>query len=181
MTRGRRKGVTRYGWWIGLFVAPLLINGMVWKALVVPARNQLEAWQETATVRKLTPKFEALLVESRKILADWARSAFTSDDPSAVMQAIQRLAGVHHVRIKELSATGQPTGRSDQAASIGTLPLELEVTGRFSQLAHWMNGVEGQSGLQIDSWTLAPGQMAGQAHRLTIKMTAFLRTSAPNG
>lgn len=173
--------VARYGWWVGLFVVPLLINGMTWTALVVPARKQVETWQETAAIREITPKFEALLAESQKTLADRARSSFASDDPSAAMQAIQRLAEVHHVRIKELSAIGQTAGGSHQAASIGVVPLELEVTGHFSQLARWMSAIEGHSGLQIDSWTFAPGQAAEQAHRLTIKMTAFLRASTTHG
>jgi len=110
------------------------------------------------------------------VLADWRRSSFTSDDPAAVMQAVERLAGRHHVQLKQLSAVGTTASAEHATGSAnGVIPVEVEATGRFNQLAHWMSDVEARSGLQMDSWELAPIKTAEQSYRLTVRMTAFLQ------
>ena len=168
--------VARDGRWIALMAIPLVVNSVAWVTLVVPQRRELEVWRETQTVTELKPKLESLLAESHQMVTDWRRTAFTNDDPSAVMQAIQRLAGQHHVQIKELSASQAAVGHTAPLGSTSSvMPLELEVTGRFSQLAHWISDVEAQAGLQIDSWKLSSEEGADQFRRLTIKMSAFLQ------
>ena len=92
------------------------------------------------------------------------------------MPAIKKLAGRHHVQVQQLNVSGAMAESADHGTLPAgkTVPVELEATGRFSQLARWMSDVERQSGLQVDSWDLVPAKAAGQSYRLTVKMTALL-------
>ena len=166
--------------WLAVGALPLLVNMMVWGVFVVPQRRQLSAWQEAQALITLKPKLASLVTDSHRLAMEWDRTAFRADDPSAVMQRIQRLAGQHGVQIKEISTQGeegQATGHERTVAGFSTLPLDLEVSGSFSKIARWMNAVESQSCLQIDAWILAPEKDAGQASRLSVNLTAFLRAT----
>ena len=164
------------GPWLAVVIIPLTVNVAVWRVLVVPQQATLRAWRNAQVLTEFQPKLVALLSESRQTLAEWRRTSFASDDPSAAIQAVKRLAGRHHVQLKQLSASGAVAQAAHAApSSRGAIPVEVEATGRFSHLAHWLNEVETQSGLQVDTWELALAKAADQSCRLTVKMTAFLR------
>ena len=172
----RRSLTSRYGPGLAVVIIPLAVNVAVWRALVVPQQVTLRAWQNAQVLTELQPKLEALLSDSRQTLTEWRRTTFASDDPSAVMQVVQRLAGHHHVELKQLSASGAVVSAAHAALpSQGAVPMEVEATGRFGQLARWLSEVETQSGLQVDAWDLAPAKAADQSYRLTVKLTGFLR------
>ena len=168
--------VRAYGMWVALLAIPLIVNGALWKFLVVPQRAELRAWRETQVIAELRPKLESLLTQSGQMLTDVSRTSFTQQDPSAVMQAVKRLAGLHHVQVKEVRMAGQEvTSGGTTIPGFSTMPMELSVSGRFSKLAQWISDVEGQSGLQVDSWTMTPGTGPSDPHQLSVKLTAFLR------
>ena len=166
-----RPSLKGYLPWAALFIAPLLINFLVWAALVRPPQQQRHRWQDARSLAELKPKLDSLLAESHRVLMDAERTGFTSDDPSSVTQAIDRLAGRHRVTLGKIDTKrDQEKARGDTAMS-----LTVDVRGRFSKLAHWMSEVEAQSGLQIDSWTISAGDKPGDPHTLTVNLTAFMR------
>ena len=164
--------IRSYAGWVVLLGLPLALNVVMWRTLVVSQQRQLEAWQGEQRLSELKPKLTALLAESRGMVNELERTRVTRDDPSVVMQVLQRLAERHRVQIKELSAQGQ---RSETPASgASSVPLDLQVTGRFTKLAHWMSDLEAQPDVQIDSWTLEPSKDLDVPHQLTVHLTAFL-------
>ena len=166
-----RRSLKGYLPWAALFVAPLAINLVVWAVLVRPPQQQARRWQDARALVELKPKLDWLLAESHRMMMDAERTGFTSDDPSSVTQAIDRLAGRHRVTLGKIDTKqDQEKGRGDTAMS-----LTVDVRGRFSKLAHWMSEVEAQSGLQIDSWTISAGEKPGDLHTLTVNLTAFMR------
>ena len=161
--------------WIALGALPVLLNVSIWKTFVVPQQAQLGAWREAQALITLKPKLASLVTESHQLAMAWDRTAFRADDPAAVTQRIQRLAGQHGVQIKEMATQGQAKDHERIVPGFSTLPLDLEVTGSFSKIARWMNAVESQSCLQMDSWILTPDKEAGRASHLSVSLTAFLR------
>ena len=164
-----------YGRWALVFAVPLLVNLAIWRVLVEPQRASVRNARDAQAIATLKPKLEALTTESRQLRATTGQSAFASNDPSSVMQMIQRLAAKHHVAVKELSSKGQSEKSGRAIAGYATVPVDLQVSGRFNQLAHWISAVESQPGLQVESWTLTPGKDAADATSLTVALTAFLR------
>ena len=175
-----RALISRSGRWVALLVLPLIVNGLVWRGMVAPAREELRAWRDTQVLADIQPTFAALLTHSEQMITAWERRGFSQEDPDAAMQQLQRLGGRHHVHITQISAIGQrtlaPTGQTTSLLpTVSTIPLELAVTGTFGQLARWISDVEAQPGLQIDSWTLEPDKEVGQLDRFTVHLSAFLR------
>jgi type II secretory pathway component PulM len=166
-----RHSLKGYLPWTALFLAPVAVNLLMWTALVRPSQHEARRWQDAQTLVELKPKLDALLADSHRMLMDVERTGFSKDDPSAVTQAIERLAGRHRVELGTIDT------KQDQAKSRseGAMLLTVDVHGRFSKLAHWMSDVEAQSGLQIDSWTLSAGEKPGDLHTLTVQLTAFMR------
>ena len=156
------------GRWVVFLALPLLVNGILWTAVVMPQRNRLRAWHDAHAIVTLRPQLATLLTDGQQAIQQWPQTDFGADDPSAPMQRIQRLAGAHHVKVSEL--------QSGQAAPSqhATRPLELEVTGSFGKLAHWLSAVESQAGFRIERWTLSPGTEPGAPNHLTVKITALL-------
>ena len=165
------------GPWLAAVLIPLLLNFILWRTIVIPQQAKLSTWRTTQILTKLQPKFTALLSEAHQALAEWRRTSFASDDPSAVMPAIQRLAANHHVEVKQLNVSGATTAQVEHGmfAAGKKVPVEVEAIGRFGLLARWLSDIERQSGFQIDSWDLlAPANALDQSCRLTVKMTAIL-------
>ena len=157
--------------WALALSLPLAANLLVWRGVLVPQQRHRQAIRQALTAIEVKPTLESTLAQGHQFLAAWRATQFSTADPAAVMQTIQRLAGRHGLQIKELE--GGP-----QQLSVGaTMPLELEVTGWFGKLAHWLSDVEQCAGLQVDTWTLKPGLEPGQLHRLTVKLTANLRAA----
>ena len=155
--------------WALMLSLPLAVNLAVWRGLWVPQQRHRQAIRQALVATEVQPTLESALAEGHRLLLAWKATAFTTSDPAAVMQTIQRLAGRNGVQIKTLE------GGSQQMAAGATMPLELELTGRFNRLAHWLSDVERCAGLQIDTLALTPDPEPGQLHRLTVKLTANLR------
>ena len=162
------------GVWIAVIAVPLAVNLFLWKALVVPQRNQLLTWQNEQRLTELKPKLAALVSESDAMLNHLDRTSL-HDDPSEAMQVLQRLADRHRLQLKELSAQGaQAKGKADSRAGGSSVPVSVRVSGRFSKLAHWLSDVEGCTGLRVDSWTLEPGKEPGEPHQLNVQLSALV-------
>ena len=157
--------------WALVLSLPLAVNLAVWRGVLAPQQRHRQAIRQALVAVEVKPTLESALAEGHRLLLAWKATEFTTSDPAAVMQAIQRLAGRHGLQIKELH------GGPQQLSAGATMPLELEVTGRFGKLAHWLSDVEQCAGLHIDTWTLSPGPEPGQVHRLTVKLTANLRAA----
>ena len=166
-----RTALRRVLSWALVLSLPLAVNLAVWRGLLVPQQRHRHTIRQALVATEVQPTLESALTGGHRILAAWKATGFSASDPAAVMQEIQRLAGRHGLRIKELH------GGPEQMGAGTTMPLELEVTGRFSKLAHWLSDVESRAGLQIDTWMLTPGSEPGGQHRLTIKLTADLRAA----
>ena len=177
MTRMRDRSllaswVHSYGFWVVVIVAPMIFNGFVWAMLVRPQEARVSTWRQAHELAALKPKLEGLLTDSHRAFMDWERTGFVASDPAAVTQAVQRIAGRHRIQIKEVNTKAE-TGKAP--AGFTTASLDVKATGHFSKLAHWMGELEAQSGLQIDSWTMAASSEPGKPHELTVNLTAFLR------
>ena len=171
-----RQSFKSYLPWAALFLAPLVLNGLVWSVFVHPRQRQVARWQDARTLAALKPKLDALLTESHDMLMEWGRTDFTSADPSAVTQAIERLARHHRVQLGQVNTTsGEGEAHQQAPKGMAAVSLTVDVSGRFSKLAQWLSDVERQSGLQVESWTLAAGAKPGDPHKLSVNVTAFLR------
>ena len=171
-----RALVRSYRIWVALLAVPLLVNGMLWACVVAPQRAKLRAWRETQVDATLKPKFEALLAQSGQLVRDWSLGTVTREDPSAVMQTVQRLADLHRVVVTEMKMEGHSAKVAEHAvAGLSAMPVQLEVTGRFGKLARWISDVESHPGLEVDAWTITPGAKPDDPHHLMITMNAFLR------
>ena len=165
-----------YKSWLVLFCAPLLINGLVWRVLVVPQRAALQVWRDHQAVTELRPRLETLVAESQKMLTEGQRRSVFGKDPAFMTKTIQDLAGKHHVQIQKIHANDRGGGLArGPLPGLSAMPIEVEASGNFNKLARWMNDLESQIGFQMDSWTLTAGQGPDQPHRLAMKMTAFVR------
>jgi len=171
-----RQSFKGYVPWVALLLAPLVLNGVVWSVFVHPRQRQVARWQDAHTLAALKPKLDALLTQSHDALMEWDRTDFTSEDPSAVTQTIERLARLHRVQLGQVNAKpGEASEHAHAPKGMTASSLTVDVTGRFGKLAQWMSDLERQSGLQVESWTLAAGDKPGDPHKLTVNVTAFLR------
>ena len=171
MTSGMRQRETArsLGRKVALLALPLALNLVIYAGAVQPLQAKVTTSHQVRLLNALKPALESSLTESSQILAAWRRSGFSTSDPSAVMQMLRQLAATHGVHIATLDSGAQTT------AGGTSMPLELEVSGRFGRLAHWLGDLETRSGFRIESWAFARGQEARDPERLTIKLTALLR------
>ncbi len=163
--------------WAALLVVPLIVNLMVWSLWVSPQRRQLEAWRRAEHAAEIRPQLERVLADSRALVAEGRQVPFSRNDPAAVLQTLQQIAGTHHVQVKTIHTDGQQTAGTPAVGLEGftSLPLQLDVTGSFGRVTRWMGEVESQPGLQLESWTLAPDSDNERLVRCRITMTAYLR------
>ena len=180
----------RFSPWPELLLIPLAINGMAWGLLYSPAKKRLQTWREVQALVEEKPRLEQLLRESHEIQATWEPTLFSKGNPSEVVEAIQKLAGLHGVEIASIhtqnDAAAPKSGKKSMGAGHGrdaaqrvpgfsTMAVHLELVGGFGKLARWVSDVESQYGLQIDAWTINGGKDPGQPSRMTLQMTAFLK------
>lgn len=182
MTMQWRTLARRYGWWLALMIGPLCVNSVIWTAFVKSQQQRARTWTRVETLLELKPKFETLLADSHQIVTEWERTGFTKDDPSRVVQTIQRLADQHRIQLEEINAKEEPSGRRGQGApavrpitGFATMPITLQAAGRFSKLTHWISDLEASCQLQVDSLTLTTGEDPNGPLQLTVQLTAFLR------
>ena len=167
--------------WAIFIAIPILVNVLIWNSWVLPATARLRAGEEIQKMTVLKPKLEALLTQTHQLFGGWEKSIFTKDDPSRAMQVIQRLGTLSHVDIKEIRSKGQKFSekKAGQAktdlSGYSEMSMDLEVRGSFGRLLRWMNEVEKQGGLEIDSWKLVPGGKPGEPHKLTVGINVFLK------
>ena len=165
----RRRTFRSFGPGAALLVFPLALNLAIYRGVVRPLQAGIAASRQAQLLHQLKPSLESSLTEGARILTEWRRTSFSVSDPSAVMQTLQQLASTHGVRITTLKS-------ETRTASSGTYALlELQVSGRFGRLAHWVGDLERRSGFRIESWTLSQGQGPQDPEQLTIKLTAPLR------
>ena len=160
-----RFNIRTYSIWIAFIAIPLMVNGIVAATFVAPQKARLQDWRDAQKLALLKPKLKELLVESHRVKISQLETGVMLQDAQGAMQALQKSAGRNNVQIIEtkLQGEGAPSG--------GSIPFELEVTGKFNKLAHWMSDVESQNTFQINSWTLQT--TTSQSLRLSIKMAAF--------
>ena len=149
--------------WLTFLVVPLLVNGFLWRVLVVSQQTRVRDWRDAKALSEQKPKLKTLLTEGHQIRLEEANHGFSQKDSQGAMQMIQQSAARYNVQVKETHLKGGETR--------GEIPVELQLAGSFSKLSRWMSDVESQSGFRIDSWTLSKG--ADQC-TLNLKATLFL-------
>lgn len=176
------------GPWLKILCFPLAVNLIVWGLIYLPLRNRLQRWQQVRMLIEEKPKLESLLQESRQVIASWEPARFSEKDSSAVAEALQRMAGRHDLEVKNIRLGGPlqagaakkknrvVSGQSAPVKAGGFSPVavDLELEGNFARLTRWINEVESQYGLQIDSWSIRSGREPGKPVRMTARLTAFL-------
>lgn len=150
-----------------LLLLPLAINLALYLAVVRPLQAKVVGLRQARMLSSLKPALESALTDAGRLLAPWRSTGFSASDPSVVMQTLQQLATTHGVRITALNSAAEIPGAAT------SLPLDLEVSGHFGRLAHWLGDLETRSGFRVDSWAFASVQ--GDSQRLTVKLTALLR------
>ena len=155
--------------WAVLLAVPLLLNLLLYAGLVRPLHAQISASRQARLLSTLKPVLESTVEKSARMLTAWRLTSFSPTDPSAVMQTVQQLANTHGVQIAALNSET----RTEAGAT--TMPLDLQVSGRFSRLAHWMGDLETRLGFRIESWALSSGHGPHEPQQLAVKLTAFLR------
>ena len=173
----------RYVLWAVLAVVPLLANAMLWKFAVAPSIKKWHRLKDMGSIVQMKPKLESLLEESNQLLVDWQSQSSIQEGPTAALLKLQKLAADHRVQIKEVntkeiqafnhSKSVEPTGGF---SALSCMPVTLQVTGTYHNLARWIHAVENKPGIQINDWSLAPPQ--GQEHgcRLDVDMNMILRS-----
>ena len=166
--------------WGIIFIVPLVLNLFLWGGFVAPAGAGLRKSIEMKTLAEAKPKLEVLLTQSHRLLKDWKQSAFSKEDPSAAMQIIQKIGVKHHVQIQEIRSAGQQikdSSKEEKRAVPGfsEMPVELEVRGNLGKLLRWLNEIENQSGLEIESWEIVPAKNSGEPHSLLVDLTVLLQ------
>ena len=169
-----------FTFWAIFLVAPVLVNVFVDQSFVSPQRARLRGMEETKKITVLKPKLEVHLAETNQLLSGWDKSIFTKEDPSRAMQVIQKLGAESHVEIQEIRSKGQKFSEkkaegSQTLSGYSQMSMDLEVRGSFSKLLRWMNEVEKQTGLEIDSWKMISGENPGDPHKLTVNVSVFLK------
>ena len=169
-----------FTFWAIFLAAPVLINVFMDQSFVSPQRARLRGMEETEKITVLKPKLETHLAETNQLLGGWDKSIFTKEDPSRAMQIIQKLGAGSHVEIREIRSNGQKfsekkTDGTQTLSGYSQMSMDLEIRGSFSKLLRWMNEVEKQTGLEIDSWKITSGENPGDPHRLTVNIDVFLK------
>ena len=147
--------------WVAFIVIPLIANGIVWKAFVVPQKTKVDALHQARVLAELKPQLQLLLFESHQIRVDAAKNRSGRMDTPTLLQTLQRSAARHSVQIIETKMQGEKSG--------GNIPLELDVTGGFNKLARWMSDIESEGTFGIESWSLTK---TADLLKLNVKMTA---------
>ena len=119
-----------------------------------------------------------LLSKCYQIRIDWSENGFTKEDSQKVNEVLQKSAGRCHVQILRTQMEGKgirgaASKNGPVVSGFATLPLELQLSGRFSRLARWLSDIESQHGFQIDSWRLE-NSPSDALPTLSVKLTAFL-------
>ena len=159
--RAHNPVMRSYGKWALVLLVPPLVNGALWVTLVIPQQRREQSQRSMRTMTDLKPKLETLLNASSRLVAAAKQPGGASDDPSAAIQRVQRLADRHRVRLSTLKAGGKAAA------------LDVEATGRFSKLARWLGDVEAQPGLRIESWNMTPGEQFGGPAHATVKLSTM--------
>ncbi len=179
MTWQQQRVWAYYGRWAALIALPLVLNGIVWSLLVAPQHGMLQAWRDAQRLKDLKPSLDGMITQSREMVARYDRTGFTSDDPEAVMEALQRLADTHRVQMKSVSAQGSLAGehgtKKSAVTGYSTMPVELALSGPFGKLAYWLGAVESQTGVHVEEWTLSNEADATRSQHLAVTLTAWLR------
>ncbi len=168
-----------------LMLIPLALNLVLWQVLYIPRRVILRDWRQAGILLEKKPKIEALLKESREVRVSWEPTRFSQKDSSAVIEAIQQLAGRYDLYIHKLQTQESSPGRKAKPAAasknaspkikgFSTMSVSLDLRGSFSKMVCWISDLESQYGFQIDSWQIIGPSESGQPTQMTVQVTAFL-------
>ena len=163
--------------WGGFLLAPLLVNLFVRRSFVHPAQVRLLEAHEARIVRKLEPKLEGLLKQSGEILSRSRGGTFTKQDPSAPIQALRKFGTEQHVQLKDLrSAEPTASQQNDSKMKVPQMLLEVKAFGSFAKLARWIEDVEREPGLAMESLTLKTGpDPSGPQQELEARIAVFMQ------
>ena len=172
-----RMWLVRRGLRCALVVCPLVINVVVWEALVVPQQRWLQDRHNVHRLLALKPRLETLSMNSQRLLTGWLGSPTVDSEGVDATAVIQRLADHHRVHVKEVhsnrsrSAAAKPGGAARGSQTALRTQIDVKATGGFHRLARWLSAIEAQAGLQVESWTMTAGEQPGDDHRLVLELS----------
>ena len=161
----------RYGPWLLWAALPFALNQVLWAQVTSQATLELHRWRGIEEFIEYRPKLEALLIESGRLSEEGESRNFFKDDPAAAVQLIERLAGANRVEVQKVDL-------AEEDKKNQTLALSVEVMGSFDKLAHFINDIENQTGLEIHSWVLTPSRDSSISHQLKITLSIFSRATS---
>ena len=145
-------------------VIPAAANLLVWKIGVVPARANLAAVHETASLAELKPRLEALVSESDRLLVKQSRETPPTEDIASALQWVQGLARAQGVKIEEINK------KEPEGGSAGLTPVDLKVTGDYFKLTRWLGALEKDPNIRMDRCLLRPSSAPGADNQMDITL-----------
>ena len=148
---------------VGLAIVPVALNLAIWRGWLVPKQARVRLLQEASVAASAKPELASLLKDSQGLAAQWKGANLGERDAFSATRRVEQIAASKRVTIMTISA---------KPGQQGSVPIEVEATGRFNPLARWLAELEAQAGLQVDEWSFAPPDKPGQPERLKIELTA---------
>ena len=157
--------------WLLLTAAPVMINWLVWKKIVVPAQNQIAYVRQMESLVIVNPKLEGAVSRSSQLLDAWERRGFTSEDPEAVVRLIREAAKAQGVKIEEINKKEPANSKS----AISIMPIDLKLSGSTMKLAGWIGRLEENQDLQFERCSLSSSKEPGAGNYLDVTLRVILR------
>lgn len=184
-----RRAASRCGPWLMrrrriavVLGLPLLVNGVLWSLVAVPQHVAYAHWRTAGDFLATRPSVEKMLQARGAQLRDW--EAGLLPEAAAIPAALERLSERHSVHVSTVKVKSDrdasPRSPAASTASRERMPVELELSGSFGKLGHWLSDLERLAGFHVDSVTIS-SEKPGQPERALVKLTAAIAPSRVDG
>ncbi|HEX9779630.1 MAG TPA: hypothetical protein VGB20_00265 [bacterium] len=152
--------------------------------MVVPHGERRARLERLERMQELEPAYQQLLKKSHQVLTA-NRRAGGMDSSADAISTLQRTAGQNRIRITDLSAeaarrAASPVDPRLKAKTRISQPIgsegpavALRVAGRFHRLGRWLEALEEEPGLQVESWTLEAAETQDGEHEASLTVAVL--------
>ena len=154
-----------------LVLVPLAVNTVALKVWVAPRQASLGDLRETLSFLESKGRLESLLAESEELAGRWEGLKTLNPDPMVALMEIKKMASAQRLRV------GENTSKSFQLASGSSdVSIQLDVSADdYDHLAQWLEKLEREPGIQIESWSLESPSTASDTIRMQMVLKLALR------